>query len=120
MSDDRLQIYLDRIRTASSRAATYVAQIDRPGFEADQKTQDAVIANIAAIGECVTKIIEKFPDFAASHPEVPWRDIKAMRNRVAHQYFEIDVDTVWRTVTTDIPELLRLLNAIEYPSGQPR
>ncbi|MGK6312567.1 HepT-like ribonuclease domain-containing protein [Neorhizobium sp. DT-125] len=90
----------------------YVAGMDRDAFVRDEIKQDAVIANIMAIGECVTKIMERFPDFAVEHPEIPWRDIRNMRNRIAHQYFEVDIDTVWRTVTTNIPELVRQLDSI--------
>jgi uncharacterized protein with HEPN domain len=107
MSESRLYVYLDRMETAASRAIGYVDGMDKPAFHTDQRTQDAVIANIAAIGECVTKIMDTFPDFVVEHPEIPWRDIRTMRNRVAHQYFEVDVETVWLTVKIKIPELLR-------------
>ena len=112
MTGGRLEVYLERMSVAGSRAIAYVDGADRASFGADQRTQDAVIANIAAIGECVTKIMDRFPEFAAAHPEVPWQDIRAMRNRVAHQYFDIDVDTVWRTVTIDLPDLLDQLQSL--------
>lgn len=50
--------------------------------------------------------------FLADHPQVSWRSIKDMRNRVAHVYFDINLDVVWRTVTLWIPELLRQLPAV--------
>jgi uncharacterized protein with HEPN domain len=56
--------------------------------------------------------MDTFPDFVVEHPEIPWRDIRTMRNRVAHQYFEVDVETVWLTVKIKIPELLRDLASL--------
>jgi uncharacterized protein with HEPN domain len=112
MSENRLSTYLERLETAASRAVSYVADMDKQAFYRDQRTQDAVIANIAAIGECVTKIMDSFPDFVAEHPEIPWRDIRTMRNRVSHQYLEVDTETVWLTVKMKIPELLQELDSV--------
>jgi uncharacterized protein with HEPN domain len=106
------------METAASRALGYVTNMDRPAFRGDQRTQDAVIANIAAIGECVAKIMDRFPDFVVEHPEMPWRDIRTMRNRVAHQYFEVDADTVWLTVKIKIPELLQELDSLRHWRAQ--
>jgi len=55
--------------------------------------------------------MEQSPDFVVGHPEIPWRDIKNMRNRIAHQYFQLDIETVWRTVDQMIPQLLSQLQA---------
>jgi len=118
MSEERLRLYLDRMQTAATRALTYVEDMDQILFSADQRTQDAVVANIAAIGECAGKIMDIFPDFVALHAEIEWRDIRAMRNRVAHQYFELDVDTVWRTAKVKIPQLLSELDAIRHWRAQ--
>lgn len=50
--------------------------------------------------------MDNAPAFVAQHPEVPWRNIRGMRNRVAHGYFELNLDLVWDTVQTALPELL--------------
>lgn len=50
--------------------------------------------------------------FADLHPQVPWRSMKGMRNRIAHGYFEIDLDTVWETVQTALPRLIELLPVV--------
>jgi uncharacterized protein with HEPN domain len=94
MSLERLEAYLDRMAVAGSKAVRYVSGLDREAFFSDELKQDAVIANIMAIGECATKIMEHFPDFVVLHPEIPWKDIRNMRNRIAHQYFEVDMDTL--------------------------
>ncbi len=118
MTGNRLGVYLDRMAAAAGRAIDYVRYMERPAFEADQRTQDAVVANIAAIGECVVKIMDGFPDFVAEHPEIPWRDIRTMRNRIAHQYFEIDQNTVWITVSQSLPELLSQLDTLRHGRAQ--
>jgi uncharacterized protein with HEPN domain len=49
--------------------------------------------------------MDEAPEFAEIHSEVPWRQLRDMRNRMAHGYFEIDMGIVWATVTTSLPEL---------------
>ncbi len=48
-------------------------------------------------------------EFADSHPEIPWRSMRGMRNRIAHGYFDINLDVVWDTVDTALPQLLQRL-----------
>lgn len=67
--------------------------------------QDAVIRNIEVVGEAANNIRKHAPDFAQQHAQVPWEVIYAMRNRVSHGYFRVDLDLVWKTVKIDLPEL---------------
>jgi uncharacterized protein with HEPN domain len=64
------------------------------------------------IGEEATKLLKDDETFANQHPQVPWRSMKGMRNRIAHGYFEINLDTVWETIQTAFPELIKQLPAI--------
>ena len=108
----RVRVYLDHIVQAIERIKRYVAAEDRDGFLQDEKTQDAVIRNIEIIGEAARNVERVAPEYAAAHPEIPWPVIYAMRNRVSHGYFEVDLDLVWQTVQTDLPVLqnqIRLL-----------
>jgi uncharacterized protein with HEPN domain len=50
--------------------------------------------------------------FAIQHPQVPWRSMKGMRNRIAHGYYEINLDTVWETIQTALPGLIAQLPAV--------
>jgi len=55
--------------------------------------------------------VAECPDFAAQHPEIPWKQMRGMRNRMAHGYFEIDLEIVWDTIQTSLPDLeCQLLN----------
>ncbi len=86
--------------------------VSKDDFLADKRTQQAVILNIVIIGEVATKLLQKHGDFLALHPEVPWRNMKGMRNRIAHGYFDIDLDVVWETLQTALPQLLEHLPTI--------
>ncbi len=64
------------------------------------------------IGEAATKLVDENPDFANQHPEISWKQMRGMRNRMAHGYFEIDLDIVWDTVQLSLPELERNIAAV--------
>ncbi len=78
-------------------------------FLADKRTQQAVIMSLFIIGEAATKIMDLHAEFANGHPQIPWRSMRGMRNRIAHGYFEINLDIVWETVQTALPEVLKNL-----------
>jgi uncharacterized protein with HEPN domain len=101
----RVRDYLDHIVQAIERIKRYVAADDHDGFLRDEKTQDAVIRTIGISGEAARNVERVAPEYAAAHPEIPWPVTYAMRNRVSHGYFEIDLDLVWRTVLIDLPVL---------------
>lgn len=75
-------------------------------FLADKRTQSAVVLCLIIIGEAATKIMDQYAEFAGQHPEIPWRNMRGMRNRIAHGYFDIDFEVVWETLQTALPELL--------------
>lgn len=75
---------------------------DHELFRADQIYRNAAALCILQIGELTGKLTD---DFKAQHPNIPWRQIKAMRNIVAHSYGTVDTDTTWEIITEDIPVL---------------
>lgn len=102
---DLLAHMLGAIRLARS----YVEGLSKDGFLADTKTQQAVILNIVIIGEAATQLVAEYPEFAARYPLIPWKQMRGMRNRMAHGYFEIDLNIVWDTIQSSLPELERQL-----------
>lgn len=97
---------------------SYCAQIDetiqRFGDSQEIFQTDAIYRNAAAlcilqIGELVGNLSE---DFRAEHSDVPWRQIRAMRNIVAHKYGTIDPDTTWEIIREDIPALRKYCQAV--------
>lgn len=70
------------------------------------------------IGELAGKVLADDAVFAAEYVDVPWRSMVGMRNRIAHGYFEIDLDVVWQTVETSLPNLLESLESIPGSSTE--
>jgi uncharacterized protein with HEPN domain len=112
MSESRLSDYLDHIRQAAEDARSFVAGMGKDDFLVDKRTQQAVIMSLVIIGEAATKVMDGYADFADAHPEVPWRSMRGMRNRIAHGYFDINLDLVWDTVQTALLALLAHLPAL--------
>jgi len=112
MTENRLPDYLDHMLEAAQLACSYIEGLDKNEFIADKRTQQAVILNLVIIGEAATKLLKDYGQFLDRYPEVPWRSMKGMRNRIAHGYFEINLDVVWETVQTALPQLLDRLPAI--------
>lgn len=109
MSESRLPDYLDQMQQAAMDARSFVAGSTKDEFLADKRTQQAVIMSLVIVGEFATKVMDRHAGFAESHPEVPWRSIRGMRNRIAHGYFEINLDVVWETVQTALTDLVQHL-----------
>lgn len=118
MSENRLPDYLDHMLEAARLACSFVDDISKNDFLADKRTQQAVILNIVIIGEAATKLLQNYGEFLEKHPELPWRNMKGMRNRVAHGYFDINLDMVWETVQTALPLLLERLPAIREDASK--
>ncbi len=112
MNENRLPDYLDHMLEAAQQACSYAEGLCKEDFIADKRTQQAVILNLVIIGEAATKLLNDYSKFLDQHPDVPWRSMKGMRNRIAHGYFDIDLDVVWETVQTALPQLLKWLPAI--------
>ncbi len=95
------RVYLEHILGAVRRVEEYTAS-GREAFFQSPMVQDAVLRNLEIIGEAVKQLS---PGLRARSPEVPWSRIAGMRDVLIHQYFGVDLDTVWNTVERRIPEL---------------
>lgn len=100
-----IEDYLGHIEEAATLASSYVRGMTREAFLEDRKTQQAVIYNILIIGEAATQITNEYPDFVTTHPDIPWREMRGIRNRMAHGYFELNLALIWDTVTTYLDKL---------------
>ena len=101
----RAMDYLGHIVEAIDRIHRYVEDMTELLFLLDEKTQDAVVRNFEILGEAAHNIELHHPMLATAHPEVPWALMYTMRNRVAHGYFKVDFELVWKTIHADLPEL---------------
>lgn len=100
---------------AARQAIEFVAGFDRARFEADPKTIAAVLHEITVIGEAVKRLSISFRQ---AHDGVPWSDIAGMRDRLVHNYDEVDLAVVWDTVRRDIPALLERLVPLLPPEDR--
>jgi uncharacterized protein with HEPN domain len=112
MNENRLPDYIDQIQEAAADARSFVEGLNKDDFLADKRTQQAVIMNFIIIGEAATRVMDGYTQFTQAHPEVPWRSMRNMRNRMAHGYFDINLDVVWETVQEWLPALLKQLPSV--------
>jgi uncharacterized protein with HEPN domain len=108
----RLTDYLAHILEAISRIVEYTAGMNEDGFARNKLVQDAVIRNFEIIGEASHNIETHYPEFASAHPQLPLAFAYEMRNAVAHGYFKVDLEIVWRTIHSDLPVLERSVSSL--------
>ena len=100
------RLYIDDMITFAERALDYTSALDREAFAADRLRYDATLRNIELIGEAASRVPREIRD---EHPEVPWRQMIATRNRLAHAYLGLDDDVIWSIVRDDLAPLLESL-----------
>lgn len=112
MTEPRLHDYLCHMRQAVQDALSFVEGLSKDEFLADKRTQQAVIMSLLIVGEASTKVMEGYASFVQTNADLPWRSMRGMRNRLAHGYFEINLDVVWDTVQTALPALQSQLDRL--------
>ena len=96
---------LDEIIDAADPAMSFIEGLSREQFLLDAMAQAAVSMKLVVIGEAVTRLARNRPDFVQAVPELPWRSVTGMRNRIAHGYYSVDMNVVWEAVSNDVPAL---------------
>lgn len=114
---ERLPDYLAHIVEAIDRIGRYTGAMDEASFLTDLLVQDAVIRNLEIIGEASNNIQKHCPDFAAAYPELPLSSAYQMRNAIAHGYFKVDFDIVWKTIRRDLPDLRQRVLSVMRVDG---
>ena len=100
------QFRIDDIIEAINKIERYTDGIDFVIWQNDEKTVDAVIRNIEVIGEASSHLPREVQE---QYEDVPWGMMKGIRNILAHEYFGIDLEIVWKTVKEDLPILKKRL-----------
>ncbi len=96
------RLYADDILEACGRIRRAVAGVTLDVFREDELRRDAVSRNIEIIGEAAKHVPD---DVAARAPEIAWRNVRGMRDVLAHGYFGVSVEILWATATTKIDEI---------------
>ena len=102
MSERDWRLFLLDIRESASRVLEYVGSMSREEFLSDSRTVDAVICNLAIIGEAAKKVPA---DIRRQYPAVEWKKMAGLRDIVVHDYFGIDEDIIWDVVSVKMPKL---------------
>jgi uncharacterized protein with HEPN domain len=111
MNKDDL-VRLRHILDAAREAVGFTQDVTREAFESDRKLVLALVKDIEIIGEAASKVSKEAQE---AYPQFPWPQMVSMRNRLIHAYFEIDVETVWKTVKEDLPPLIAELEKVIQP-----
>ncbi len=92
--------YLDDIKTSITDIKEFTKDMSFEGFSCDRKTSHAVIRCFEIIGEAVKNLPD---EVKARYPDIPWREIAGMRDKMIHEYFGVNLQIVWQTIEDDLP-----------------
>ena len=115
MSKDDL-VRLRHMLNAAREAMSFSAGRSRSDLDTDRMLALSLVKCLEITGEAASRVSMVYQD---RHPEIPWLDIIGMRHRLIHAYYDVDLDTVWQTVTGDLPPLIVSLERIVL-SGRDR
>ena len=100
LKDDRIR--LQHMLDAANEALTFIQGKIRADLDSDRMLVLSLIRELEIIGEAASKISA---ETRSQNTSIPWQDISGMRNRLIHAYFDIDLNTIWTTVSRDLPTL---------------
>ena len=105
---DNLDLVKD-IQEGIRRINSYVKMMSNDDFFEDTKTQDAVVRNLEIVGEAIKNISE---DLKERYPQIQWKELAGLRDKLIHHYFGVNYDIVWHVVKNELPDILYQLDLI--------
>lgn len=94
---------------AARQAREFMVGKTRQSLEREPMLVHSIVRLIEIIGEAAAQVSREFQNV---HPEIPWAMMVAMRNRLIHAYFDVDLDQVWNTISEDLPPLIAQLERL--------
>ena len=101
--------FLGDIQEAIRRIMEYTSEMTYEAFVNDTKTQDAVVRNLEVIGEATKNLSTKL---RKRYPDLPWKNMAGVRDRLIHHYFGVNLDIVWQIVEAELPKVRAQLEKI--------
>ena len=111
MSRDDAVVVLDILK-AARLAVTFKVDLDKVAFLSDAKTQSAIVHQLLVLGEAAKRLSDAF---RSQHAPIPWKMIAGMRDKLIHEYDDVDLEEVWKTVTADLPRVIAALEPLATP-----
>ncbi len=102
---DYVQDILDAIMDTSD----FTTGMKFENFVEDRKTISAVIRCLEVIGEAAKKMPDEIKD---EHPDIPWKSMAGMRDKLIHEYFGVDLEIVWEVIRNDLPPIVPLIRKV--------
>lgn len=109
------RIILQKISSYIDDIVEYINDFSFEDFMADKKTLYACAFSVSQIGELAKEISE---DTQEKHDYIPWKSIKGMRNKIVHDYENIDLTVLWGTVTKSLPKLAKQIDGVLYHEAE--
>ena len=106
---EKFLIYLKDINKAIDSIEKFILGMNFEQFKNDDKTSSAVIRKFEIIGETTKNIPDQIKE---KYPQIPWKDIAGMRDKLIHAYSEVDLNLVWKTILKRLPELKSFLDDV--------
>lgn len=103
------KLYFLDMDSSCKKISSYTRGLTFKEFTSEPKTIDAVVRNLEIIGEAVNKVP---PEIRKETSEIPWNEIVGLRNKVIHEYFDVNIPIIWETVKDDIPNLQRQVKKV--------
>lgn len=103
------KLYFLDIAVSCRKIVRYTKGMDHEEFASNPMVIDAVIRNLEVIGEAVNKIPS---EIRSGIPDIPWSDIVGLRNKVIHEYFDVNIPIIWETATKDIPVFQKQVRSV--------
>lgn len=102
------------IVASAAEIRRYVSDVTQDEFLSERMRQSAVLYQLTIVGEACRRVSAAFRE---AHPEVDWPEIIALRNRIVHDYDDVNMDSVWTVVSHDLPLLVATLEALAPPEA---